>query len=157
MPHFMEIRRIPQAIDAPVMGYLGIDFGSRRVGVAVSYSGEIAEPHSVIARGDDLTAVIDRVARLAEEHEAGTIVVGIPKGGRAHPSDNLRHYSDFAELQRARTAAVVVLWDESYSTPEAASRLRETGRRRRDAKQRIDMLAATVILQSYLDSRRNEP
>ena len=139
------------------MGYLGIDFGSRRVGVAVSYSGEIAEPHSVIARGDDLTAVIDRVARLAEEHEAGTIVVGIPKGGRAHPSDNLRHYSDFAELLRARTAAVVVLWDESYSTTEAASRLRETGRRRRDAKQRIDMLAATVILQSYLDSRRNEP
>jgi putative Holliday junction resolvase len=49
----------------------------------------------------------------------------------------------------------VVLWDERYSTTEAASRLRETGARPRDAKERIDMLAAAVILQSYLDSRRS--
>jgi putative Holliday junction resolvase len=139
------------------MAWLGIDFGSRRIGVALSHAGEIAEPHSVIARGDDLGTVVERIARLAEEHEAQTIVVGIPKGGRVAPSDNLRHYTLFAQLLRERLSADVVLWDESYSTTEAASRLRETGRRRRDAKERIDMLAAAVILQSYLDSRRNEP
>jgi putative Holliday junction resolvase len=139
------------------MAWIGIDFGSRRIGVALSHAGEIAEPHSVIARGDDLGAVIERIARLAEEHEAQTIVVGIPKGGRVAPSANLRHYTAFAQLLRERLSADVVLWDESYSTTEAASRLRETGRRRRDAKERIDMLAAAVILQSYLDSRRNEP
>lgn len=138
-------------------GYLGIDFGSRRIGVAVSHAGEIAEPHSVIARGAELGTAIERIARLTAEFDAGTIVVGIPRGGRVAPSDNLRHYENFAALLRERVTADVVLWDESYSTTEAASRLRETGRRRRDMKERIDMLAAAVILQSYLDSRRNEP
>jgi len=144
-------------LEAAVMAWIGVDFGSKRIGVAVSTAGEIAEPHSVIARGGDLTSVIDRIARIALELEAGTIVVGIPTGGRRAPSDNLRHYSELAELLRQRISADVVLWDESYSTTEAASRLRETGRRRRDMKERIDMLAAAVILQSYLDSRRNEP
>ncbi|MGK2857022.1 MAG: Holliday junction resolvase RuvX [Thermoanaerobaculia bacterium] len=139
------------------MGWIGIDFGSKRVGVAVSHAGQIAEPHSVIARGEDLGRVVERIAALAAELEAATIVVGIPTGGRVAPSANLRHYEQFAELLRRGVTAAVVLWDESYSTTEAASRLRETGPRRRDAKERIDMLAAAVILQSYLDSRRSEP
>ncbi|MBI2212870.1 MAG: Holliday junction resolvase RuvX [Acidobacteria bacterium] len=137
------------------MGWLGIDFGARRIGVAVSSSGIIAEPHSVIRRGDDLTPVIETIARIAGEYEATTIVVGIPKGGRRAPSDNLPLYEAFAETLRSRLAADVVLWDESYSTTEAASRLRETGKPLRDARARIDMLAAAVILQSYLDSGRN--
>lgn len=135
------------------MGWLGIDFGSRRIGVAVSCSGTIAEPHSVIRRGDDLSAAIETIARIAEEYEATTVVVGIPRGGRRAPSDNLPLYEAFAGALRARLAADVVLWDESYSTTEAASRLRETGRSRRDAKETIDMLAAAVILQSYLDTK----
>jgi putative Holliday junction resolvase len=137
------------------MGWLGIDFGSRRIGVAVSSSGTIAEPHSVIVRGDDLSRVVERIARIAEEYEATTIVVGIPKGGRRAPSGNLPLYEAFAGLLRQQLAADVVLWDESYSTTEAASRLRDAGMRPRDAKERIDMLAAAVILQSYLDSRRS--
>jgi len=137
------------------MGWLGIDFGSRRIGVAVSSSGTIAEPHSVIVRGHDLSRVIDGIGRIAAEYEATTIVVGIPAGGRRAPSGNLPLYEAFAESLRQQLAADVVLWDESYSTTEAASRLRETGKRHRDAKERIDMLAAAVILQSYLDSRRS--
>lgn len=139
------------------MPWIGIDFGSKRIGVAVSHSGDIAEPHSVIARGAELGPAIERIARLVEEFEVDTIVVGIPKGGRVAPSANLRHYEKFAELLREQLAVPVVLWDESYSTTEAASLLGETGRRRRDARERIDMLAAAVILQSYLDSRRNAP
>lgn len=137
------------------MGWLGIDFGSRRIGVAVSSSGTIAEPHSVIRRGNELAPVIETIARIAAEYEATTIVVGVPKGGRRSPSGNLALYEAFAATLRARLDADVVLWDESYSTTEAASRLRESGQRPRDAKERIDMLAAAVILQSYLDSRRN--
>jgi putative Holliday junction resolvase len=137
------------------MGWLGIDFGSRRIGVAVSSSGTIAEPHSVIARGGDLARVVEQIARIAGEYEATTIVVGVPKGGRRAPSDNIPLYEAFAETLRQQLGADVVLWDESYSTTEAASRLRETGTRPRDAKERIDMLAAAVILQSYLDSGRN--
>lgn len=144
-------------IHAAIMAWIGVDFGAKRIGIAISHAGEIAEPHSVVTRGEHLEAVVEKIVRLAKELEAGTIVVGIPKGGRRAPSDNLRHYEEFAGLLRRHTAAAVVLWDESYSTTEAASLLRETGRRRRDAKQRIDMLAAAVILQSYLDSRRNEP
>lgn len=137
------------------MGWLGIDFGSKRIGVAVSSSGMNAEPHSVIARGRDLAPVLERIARIAEEYEATTIVVGIPKGGRRAPSDNLPLYEAFAARLGEQLAANVVLWDESYSTTEAAARLRESGKRVRDARERIDMLAAAVILQSYLDSLRS--
>jgi putative Holliday junction resolvase len=137
------------------MGWLGIDFGARRIGVAVSSSGSIAEPHSVIRRGEELEPAIDRIVRIAAEYEATTVVVGIPSGGRRAPSGNLALYQAFAALLRARLDADVVLWDESYSTTEAASRLREAGGRQRDAKEKIDMLAAAVILQSYLDSRRD--
>jgi putative Holliday junction resolvase len=137
------------------MGWLGIDFGSRRIGVAVSVSGTIAEPHSVVQRGNDLAPALEKIARVAVEYEATTIVVGIPRGGRRAPSGNLRLYEEFAATLQARVDADVVLWDESYSTTEAATRLREAGNRPRDAKERIDMVAAAVILQSYLDSRRD--
>lgn len=144
----------PPAAEGEPGTILGIDLGSRRIGIAVSDSGVIASPHSVMRNEGD---IVDKLARLGEELEAGTFVVGIPR--RTHPSANERKFRDFAEALRQRTCKPVVLWDEALSTVEAEEALRAAGRNRREVRKDIDMHAAAVILQAYLDdaSRRRSP
>lgn len=127
---------------------IGIDLGARRIGIAVSDSGVIATPHSVIRNEGDVIAKIDA---LAEQLEAESFVVGVPRRQQSGTSD--RKYHEFADRLRQKTCKPVVLWDESLSTVEASERLRASGRTRRQAQNDIDMHAAAVILQSYLDDR----
>jgi putative Holliday junction resolvase len=128
---------------------LAIDLGSKRVGVAVSDSGVVATPHSVIRNAGDLVA---KIAHLGGELDVDEYVVGLPRLARAGAGE--RKFRDFAEALRQKTCKTVVLWDEALSTVEASERLRASGRSRRDAQAEIDMHAAAVILQSYLDERR---
>jgi putative Holliday junction resolvase len=128
------------------MSIMAIDYGGRRIGVAVSDSGSIATPHSVVKNEGE---IIDKLAGIARELGAETIVVGIPR--RAHSDTGEQKFRDFAERLRQKTCKAVVLWDEALSTTEAARRLRQDGAKRRDAQREIDMHAAAVILQSYLD------
>lgn len=128
------------------MSILAIDLGSRRIGIALSDSGVMATPHSVMRNEGD---VVGKLAHLAVELEAEMFVVGTPR--RTHASANDQKYRDFAEALRQRTCKQVVLWDESLSTVEASERLRASGHNRREAQKDIDMYAAAVILQSYLD------
>jgi putative Holliday junction resolvase len=130
----------------PLVSIVAIDLGSRRIGIALSTSGVMATPHSVLRNEGDVMA---KLAHLAIELEAESFVVGIPR--RTHASANDQKYRDFAEALRQRTCKPVVLWDESLSTVEASERLRAGGRNRREAQKDIDMHAAAVILQSYLD------
>ena len=125
---------------------LAIDLGARRIGIAVSDSGVVATPHSVMRNEGDVVA---KLANLGNELGAETFVVGIPRQG--HVARSEQKYRDFAEALRQKTCKPVVLWDESLSTVEASDRLRASGRSRRDAQKDIDMHAAAVILQSYLD------
>ncbi|HEX8618234.1 MAG TPA: Holliday junction resolvase RuvX [Thermoanaerobaculia bacterium] len=127
---------------------LGIDLGSRRIGIAISDSGVMATPHSVMRNEGDVVA---KLAHLAAEVDAALLVVGIPR--RTHASVNDQKYRDFAEALRQKTCKQVVLWDESLSTVEASERLRASGLSRREAQKDIDMHAAAVILQSYLDDQ----
>ena len=127
---------------------MAIDLGARRIGIAVSDSGIVASPHSVLRNEGD---VIAKLERLARELEAETFVVGLPK--RMHASAGEQKFHDFADALRQRTCRQVVLWDESLSTVEAMERLRDAGRNRREAQKDVDMHAAAVILQSWLDGR----
>jgi putative Holliday junction resolvase len=129
---------------------VGIDYGARRIGIAVSDSGILATPHSVLLNEGDVLAKIDALGR---ELDADTFVVGV---ARRPSGKGEERFHDFAERLRQRTCKQVVLWDEALSTVEASDRLRAAGRKRRDAERLIDMHAAAVILQSYLDdhSRR---
>jgi putative Holliday junction resolvase len=129
------------------MSIIAIDYGGRRIGVAVSDSGTIATPHSVVKNEGE---IIDKLARIASELDAETIVVGIAR--RAQSESGEQKFRDFAERLRQKTCKPVVLWDEALSTTEAARQLRESGTKRRDAQREIDMHAAAVILQSYLDA-----
>ena len=128
------------------MSLIGIDYGGRRIGVAVSESGVLASPHSVIAN-DEKT--MDKLTALAREIEAETFVVGLAR--RARSTAGEKKFRDFAERLRQKTCKSVVLWDETLSTVEAAERLRASGRS--GGRSDIDMYAATVILQSYLDAQ----
>ena len=119
---------------------MAIDYGARRVGIAVSDSGTIATPHSVLRNEGD---IVEKLAALAGELGAETIVVGIARDDQK--------FHRLAERLRQKTCKPVVLWDEALTTVEAAEQLRAGGRRRRDAQREIDMHAAAVILQSYLD------
>ncbi len=133
---------------------MAIDLGARRIGIAVSDSGVVATPHSVMRNEGDVVA---KLANLAHELDADELVVGIPR--RTHASANDRKYHDFAEALRQKTCKTVVLWNEALSTVEAMEGLRASGRNRREAQKDIDMHAAAVILQSYLDdpARRRTP
>jgi putative Holliday junction resolvase len=126
---------------------MAIDYGTRRIGIAVSDSGVVAMPHSVVR--NDGRDMVETLARLAGELGAETIVVGVPR--RQHASANDRKFHDLADRLRQKTCKEVVLWDEALTTTEAAERLRDAGLGRRDAQREIDMHAAAVILQSYLD------
>jgi len=130
---------------------IAIDYGGRRIGIAVSDSGILATPHSVVPNAGDVVATL---ADLARQLDASTIVVGIPR--RRIPDRGEAKFRDFAERLRQRTCKEVVLWDEALTTVEAAEKLRAGGRKRREAEQDIDMAAAAVILQSYLDAQRRQ-
>jgi putative Holliday junction resolvase len=128
------------------MSIMAIDYGARRIGIAVSDSGSIATPHSVLRNEGD---IVETLAVLARQLDAETIILGIPR--RAASEHGEEAFRDLAERLRQKTCKAVVLWDEALTTVEAAERLRANGRRRRDAQREIDMHAAAVILQSYLD------
>lgn len=132
---------------------LGIDPGTRRIGVALSDPGEtIASPHATIeARSDedDVAAIL----ALARENEVSEIVVGYPRnldgslGAAAQAAEAL--------ADRLRDAgATVTLWDERLSSVEADRALLSQGASRRDRRKATDRVAAAIVLQSFLDARR---
>jgi putative holliday junction resolvase len=128
---------------------MAIDYGGKRIGIAVSESGLLASPHSVMPNEGD---VVSRIASLADQLGADTLILGIPRRARSRAGE--QKFQDLAEKLRQQTCKPVVLWDETLSTVEAAERLRDGGRRRSKGKDDIDMYAAAVILQSYLDAHQ---
>ncbi len=130
------------------MTLIGIDYGGRRIGIAVSDSAVLATPHSVMANDGD---VIGRLDRLGRELGVDIWVVGVPL--RAASTAGEAKFRRFAEELRQRTCKPVVLWDETLSTVEAQERLRAGGKQRGRPNEDIDMYAAAVILQSYLDEQ----
>lgn len=130
---------------------LGVDFGTKRVGLAISDSlGLTARPLSVVAR----SSVIEEVVNLVKEQDIGTIVVGLPtglSGGEGMSAIEARKLAD--ELGIA-TGVDVVLIDERFTSRIAEVALVESGMKRRKRRETVDKVAAAIILQDYLDSER---
>jgi putative Holliday junction resolvase len=142
------------------MRVLAVDFGERRIGLAVSdASGTLARPWRTIAghRGLDAAvgAVLEALAAFEAEHErVEIVVVGLPRRLDGSPNDQTPRASAFAERLARRTDRTVVLQDERLSSHEADQRLAERERDWRVRKKRLDAAAAAVILQEYLDTRK---
>lgn len=136
------------------MAILGIDFGSRRIGIAVSESGVLATPHSVIESGGDVAAALDLIEAIGRELEVETYVVGIPRTLRRDAKHTEAKFRNFAEALRQKTCKPVVLHDEALTSVEAEERLRALRKSRSEIRKRVDMEAAAIILQSWLDEQR---
>ena len=130
---------------------LGVDLGSVRVGLAVSDpDGSIALPLDVVPRADACDVIVDRAGELG----VNQIVVGIPlrmDGSRGPEADAAEDFA--AELERA-SKLPVARWDERLSTKEAERAMRASGSDSRKQRGSVDKVAAALILQGYLDSRR---
>ncbi len=135
------------------MRILAVDHGEKRIGVALSDpTATIANPLTVIQH---VSRVIDaaQVAALAAEHGAGLIVVGQSFDEEGRPNLAGRRAARFAEALRQQTSLPVELWDESLSTQTARAARLQMGVSRKKRAGHLDEMAATVILQSYLDAR----
>ena len=136
------------------MRVLALDFGERRIGVALSDpTGMLASPLTTLTRGRDGSDV-GEVLRLAAENDVGEIVVGMPmslSGRRGPQADRVTRFAD--ALRRAADIPVLSA-DERYSTVQAERALRESGVEPSRERGRVDAAAAAVVLQSYLDAKR---
>ena len=134
---------------------MSLDVGTRTIGVAASdLTGLIASGVETIRR-TSVERDYERLAQLIKEQDAGTLVVGYPKNMNGTIGERAQACAEMAEELRRRFPGVeVVLWDERLSTVAAERVLVDADLRRNKRKRVIDMMAAVVILQNYLDSLR---
>ena len=136
---------------------IGLDYGSRTVGVAVSdLLGLTAQAVETIERKSEnkLRRTLARLEELAGEYHAEKFVLGLPKHMNNDIGERAERALEFGEMLRRRTGLEAVMWDERLTTVEAERTLIESGVRRENRKQYIDQIAAGFILQGYLDSVR---
>lgn len=136
------------------MRILGLDYGSRTCGVAVSDPlGLTAQGLETIVRKEDnkLRRTLARIQELCEQYGVETIVLGLPLNMDDTIGPRAEKTLLFAEQLKRRTGLPVVLQDERLTTVEAEQTLIEAGVRREHRKQVVDKLAAVLILQGYLD------
>ncbi|MCC8080739.1 MAG: Holliday junction resolvase RuvX [Lachnospiraceae bacterium] len=137
------------------MRIMGLDFGSRTVGVAVS------DPLFLTAQGVEiirrkspgkLRQTLARIDELIQEYEIGRIVLGYPKHMNNTEGERCEKTAEFRDMLIKRTGLDVILVDERLTTVMAERTMMEGGIRRENRKEYVDKLAAVFILQSYLDA-----
>ena len=136
------------------MRIMGLDFGSKTVGVAVSDPlGLTAQGVEIIRRKSEnkLRQTLARIEELAAQYQVESIVLGLPKHMNNDIGERAEKSLEFQEMLKRRTGLPVVMWDERLTTVEADRTMMETGIRRENRKEYVDMLAAVFILQGYLD------
>ena len=138
------------------MRVLGVDVGTRRIGVALSDpTGTIAQSLTVIPR-TGWRVVLGEIQRLVEAHGVERIVVGLPLRLDATEGDAARDARAFAARLAVSLPVAVVMQDERLSTAEAERVMVAQDARRRQRRQHRDAVAAAVFLQTYLDRRQRE-
>ena len=131
---------------------MGIDYGSRRVGIAVS------DPLRIITRGlgalDNVPGLIESIAAKVREEQVVLIVVGMPFAPDGGPGAKGEEVGRFIEVLRAQVTVPVGIWDESFTTVDARRAFIDGGmkKRKRQQKGRVDEMAARLLLQEYLES-----
>lgn len=137
------------------MRILGLDFGSKTVGVAVSDELLLTAQGLEIVRRQSpnkLRQTLARIQEIVTEYQVDRIVLGFPKNMNNTEGERCVKTKEFKEMLERRTGLEVVLWDERLTTVSADKYMMETGIRREDRKKYVDEIAAVFILQGYLDS-----
>ena len=139
------------------MRIMGLDFGSKTVGVAISDPLLItAQAKEIIRREREnkLRKTLARIEELCVEYEVTEIVLGLPLHMNGDEGIRAQISREFAESVERRTGLPVTMLDERLTTVEADEIMMEVGIRREDRKEYVDMIAAQIILQDYLDNRK---
>jgi len=132
---------------------MGLDYGDRRIGVAISDELRwTAQGLTVVETRRD-GGELDRIAEIAKEHEVSEVVVGLPKNMNGTIGPRGEICQDFAEKVKQKLGIPVHLWDERLTTVAAERTLAEAEIGLKKRKQVVDKMAATLILQNYLDSK----
>ena len=134
--------------------YLGIDYGSRKTGIAVS------DPLNIIATA--LTTIpmhdhpVEKILSFVEEYHVGTVVVGMPLNLKGEKGQKALETEQFVTVLTSRLPCPVITWDERFTTKMAHDTLRAMGIKKkvREKRENIDARAAAFILQSFLDSKK---
>jgi len=138
------------------MRYLGLDLGSRTLGVAVSdKTGTIASSVKIIRHNEDYDRLIQDVCDLVREYEAEAIVLGFPKNMNDTIGPKGELSIDFKQKLESVLSIPIFLQDERLTTKSATDMLIQGNVSRKKRKEVIDSVAATIILQSFLDRRDN--
>ena len=141
------------------MRVMGLDYGTRTVGVAISDALKItAQGIETIERKEEnkLRKTLQRIEALIKEYEVDTIVLGYPKNMNDTVGERAERSLEFKEMLERRTGLTVVMWDERLTTVAADKVLMECDVRRENRKAYVDRIAAVFILQGYLDSQSNK-
>mgnify|MGYP001136359792 FL=1 len=141
------------------MRIMGLDFGSKTVGVAISDSLLVtAQGIEIIRRKEEnkLRQTLARIEELIVEYEVAEIVLGMPKNMNATEGVRAELTQEFKDKLERRTGLPVYMWDERLTTVAADKIMMEAGVRRENRKNYVDMIAAALILQGYLDRRSME-
>lgn len=141
------------------MRIMGLDYGNKTVGVAIS------DPLLLTAQGkeiirrertDKLRKTLARIETLILENEIELIVLGCPKNMDGSEGERVEKTKEFQEMIERRTGITVVLWDERLTTVAADRYMMEAGIRRENRSKYVDEIAAVFILQGYLDYRKSQ-
>ena len=141
------------------MRIMGLDFGSKTVGVAIS------DPLLITAQGieivrrkseNKLRQTLARIEELIVEYGVEEIVLGYPKNMNDSLGERVEKTLAFKEMLERRTGLIVHLWDERLTTVAADKAMMEAGIRRENRKEYVDQIAAVFILQGFLDLRKNK-
>ncbi len=140
------------------MRIMGLDYGSKTVGIAVSDTLLITAQSVEIVRRESenkLRKTLARIEQLIKEYEVDKLVLGLPKNMDNSEGIRVEKTKEFKDMLERRTGLEVILWDERLTTVAADRAMMEAGIRREDRKNYVDKIAATFILQGYLDSIKN--
>lgn len=141
------------------MRILGLDYGSKTMGVAVSDPlGFTAQGVEIIRRKSEnkMRQTLARIEELIAQYQVEEIVLGLPKNMNNTLGDRAEKSLELKETLERRTGLPVVMWDERLTTVSANRVLMETGVRRENRKEHVDEIAAVFILQGYLDYLTNK-
>lgn len=136
------------------MKILAVDLGLKRTGLAISDPREmLASPIGTLEEWD-LARLADRIAAIAADRGAEQVVVGHPRNMDGSRGESAKRAEEFAAALAVKTGLPTELWDERMTTVSAIGYLNQTDVRGKKRKQVVDTVAATIILEDYLQSRR---
>lgn len=136
------------------MRILGLDVGNKRIGVAVSDELFITAQGIEVIERKNLKHDVDRISDLIKKYDVGKIVIGLPRNMDGSIGPQGKIVEEFSEKVRAAVKTEIEFWDERLTTVTAERTLIDADISRKKRKGIVDKVAAVIILQNYLDSKR---